>query len=277
MPQSTSTSIASTSDDGHSESPLWGEDTTIDVPETSAPFLHNHNSLVGTLNNSFALPDLDFDLEQLMEPIPPTPVRTASRQPQDSLSETSDSTQQNSRNRGDSQFVVNCAQVMSDLENYIVAELNSYSIAWDVTKRAVEMLVQLSEAPSPARSMRCTILLTAIMYQILDLFENCYVMLSKDSGTQNNPTFSLRPTQSLFLPGVGRGKMGLDAEEQSSWRCQMLLKEVHQTSDVLQRMKVAAAKWPEQTRFNHGITKVGCFVDIELRLGDLANRIARRR
>ncbi|KAF2677296.1 hypothetical protein K458DRAFT_163578 [Lentithecium fluviatile CBS 122367] len=278
---SNSTDTSSLTGDDDDALAQWAQDAIMNIPEHNADFLQNHDSIMASMGDSYNLPAMDFNLDTLLQPFPASPPTqpTESRPMQSPISQpqTSSFTPHRPRDRSDSQFVIDCTQIVSDLENYIVADLKSFKIVLGLVKRALEKVVQLSDTPQAARNMRCTILLTAIMYQVVELLDVCYIMLSEDSDRQCNPSFTLRPANSLLLPGLGLGDFGIDAEEQNAWRSQMILKEVRQAGEVLRKMKMLATKGPEQLQPSHGRSRGECFVDLELKLTDLAGRIARRR
>ena len=251
----------------------WAQGETMDVPENNADFLQNLDSTITSI------PAMEFNLDSLLGPFSP-PSSTPSAEPrptQTSAAQGSDPVPHPPRDRTDSQFVIDCTQILSDLENYIVADLKSFKVVLGLVKCALEKVFQLSDTPQAARNMRCTILLTAIMYQIVELLDFCYTMLSEDSDRQCHPSFSLRPATSLLPPGIGIRDFGIDAEEQYAWRSQMLFKEVRQAGELLRKLKMLASKGPEQMHPSHGRSRGECFVDLELQLADLAGRIARSR
>jgi hypothetical protein len=251
----------------------WTQDATMDVPDNNADFLQNLDSTITSI------PSLEFDMDSLLQPFPTSSATPSgeSRRTQTSAAQELDYVPHPPRDRSDSQFVVDCTQIVSDLENYIVADLKSFKVVLGLVKRALEQVFRLSNNPQAARNMRCTILLIVVMYQIVELLNVCYTMLSEDSDPQCQPSFSLRPATSLLLPGMGIGDFGIDAEEQYAWRSQKILREVRQAGELLHTIKMLASKGSEQMHPSHGRSRGECFVDLELQLTDLAGRIARRR
>lgn len=258
--------------------PVSRQDSGLGISRASDP-------MMTTMSEDFMLPStIDFSLDNFLQPFPGSPAQPppVSRQRLPSVYPMPTSNgHSRSKSQNDSQFVIDCTQIISDLENYIVADLKSFKIVLGLVKRALEKLVQLSDMQQGTRTMRCMILLTAIVYQIVELLEVCFVMLSEESDRQSGPNLtSLRPSGGLLLPGLGLGDFGIDVEEQNAWRSQMLLKEVRQASEVLRRLKTLAYLGPEVSAASAAQGSRGreqCFVDLELRLTDLAGRIARRR
>jgi hypothetical protein len=282
---SSSTDTSSlTGDDEEPPTTRWAQDSILDMADNNTDFLQNHDPIMTSMGNTnYTLPAIDFNLETLLQPFPASPP-TQQTEPRRLQTPTArpppNPIPHPQRDLSDSQFVIDCTQIVGDLENYIAADLKSFKIVLGLVKRALERVFQLSDTQQAARNMRCTILLTAIMYQIVELLDVCYTMQSDDSHSnpQSNPSpFSLRPATSLLLPGLGIGDFGIDAEEQRAWRSQMILKEVRQAGEVLRKMKMLAAKGPEQMHPDHGRSRGECFVDLELRLTHLADRIMRRR
>ncbi|KAF2276643.1 uncharacterized protein EI97DRAFT_432887 [Westerdykella ornata] len=238
------------------------------------------SDIMTSMTDDFMLPAIDFNLDHLLQPFPPSPPLSQPAPDRDRQQNPRVQSQsaRPSKNPSDSQFVIDCTQIISDLENYIVADLKSFKIVLGLIKRALEKLTQLSDIQKGSRNMRCIILLTAIMYQIVELLEVCQTMVSEETDRHCVSSFSIRPS-GLLLPGLGLGDFGIDAEEQKAWRSQMVLKEVRQASEVLRSMKTLAgmgSKPTSQSGTPQGRSREQCFVDLELRLTELAGRIARR-
>lgn len=305
------TSGASTYPDDESDGiAQWTTESSIDPNEGQANFLDDSTihaahvnmgrqlsnpsqDIMTSLGEEFMLPAMDFSMENLLQPFPPSPPlsqpapepsrprgpstqSTSTHNPNPDPNPSPAPTSQRMKNSTDSQFVIDCTQIISDLENYIVADLKSFKIVLGLVKRALEKLTLLGDMQKSSRNMRCIILLTAIMYQIVELLDVCQEMVSEETERQASATFSLRPS-GLLLPGLGLGDFGIDAEEQKAWRSQMVLKEVRQASEVLRSMKKLAGIGPNfSSQSEQGLSREHCFVDLEFRLTDLAGRIARR-
>jgi hypothetical protein len=147
----------------------------------------------------------------------------------------------------ESQSVLACTQLISSLENYIIADLKALDIILGIIKKAVDSLNQLISLQEPVCNFRCQMLFGVIMNQIITLLEvGCGSMV--DGGKKGppdslSPLFGETPLNSLNssylnLPAFALGTFQLDAKEQRSWRAQIVSKELQQTSTILQRIMV---------------------------------------
>jgi len=181
------------------------------------------------------------------------------------------------RNDIDSRCVVECCQTITDLENYILAELKAFKIVVGIIKRALEKVTQLINIQNGSRNLRCMMLFTTIMYQVLELIESSYTTLDEESERHRNRSMDQSP--SLLMAGLGLGDLCMDPEEQSAWSAQIILKESNQAAEVVRKIKALASVGPNLAGTDSSLGKARelCYIDLEMRFKDLANRIANRR
>ncbi|OCL06607.1 hypothetical protein AOQ84DRAFT_223642 [Glonium stellatum] len=284
----------------------WAADSQLESSETGVDFLddssnirvaNNSNSgpLSGTSSSvvasspgdDFVLPALDFNLEELLRsPSPPPPLPPlAPIQQTESTTPTAQTEAQSGRQQQNgisSQCVVDCCQIINDLENYILAELKVFKLVLGIVKKALEKLIQLIAIQQGSRNLRCLMLFNTIMYQIIELLESCHAALSEESERQRGRG-SIGQSPSVLSSGLGYSDFCMDAEEQSAWRSRVMLKEMNQASEVVQKIKTLAGVGPDPSGTSTPLVgkarefREHCYIDLELRLKDLATRITRQR
>ncbi|KAI0542842.1 hypothetical protein GGR58DRAFT_449815 [Xylaria digitata] len=178
-----------------------------------------------------------------------------------------------SRSEGDSQCCLECCQMISDLENYIMAELKAFKILLGIIRRALGRLAELINSQQNSRNLRCIMLFTTVMYQILELLEACLSNVVAETSRQQGRGFS---AGSL---GIGFGDFTIDAEEQSAFRIQTILKEVYQAMEALSKLRTLAtgAVGTQNSSDSGNTNQRGDYcLDLELRFKELRDRIQQR-
>lgn len=87
------------------------------------------------------------------------------------------------RSEGDSQCCLECCQMISDLENYIMAELKAFKILMGIIRTALGRLAELISSQQNSRNLRCVVLFIALMYQIFELLETCLSIVEADTSS----------------------------------------------------------------------------------------------
>jgi hypothetical protein len=181
------------------------------------------------------------------------------------------------RNEQDSQCILECVRIIGDVENYIMADLRCFKILLGTVRKALNSLKTLIGLQQASRNLRCLFLFSTVMYQVLEMLETCVVNVQRESKAGCS---SLSTTSSLGLRKdsmMGIEHFGMDPEEQSEWRLQIILKEVNHATEVLKKMKSLAGVGPDQEASRHdeaSKSRQGCYLDLELRLEDLSTRIS---
>ncbi|KAI0401582.1 hypothetical protein F4802DRAFT_422397 [Xylaria palmicola] len=173
------------------------------------------------------------------------------------------------RNEGDSQCCLECCQMINDLENYIMAELKAFKILLGIIRRALERLGALIDLQQDSRNLRCVMLFTTLMYQILELLEVCLSIVTAETTRQRS-----RSLAGVSF-GIGFGDITMDAEEQSAFRMQTILREVQQAAEVLVKLRALATGGSDRNASGaqQGVVAQGDhYLDLELRFKDLAAR-----
>jgi hypothetical protein len=177
------------------------------------------------------------------------------------------------RSERDSQCCLECCQMINDLENYIMAELKAFKILLGIIRRALGKLAELISSQHNSKNLRCIMLFTTLLYQILELLETCLSTVLAETSRQQGQGLS---GGSL---GFGFGDFTIDAEEQSAFRTQSILKEVQHAIEVLSKLR-SISTWPSSNPSNSDLRDMNqhsdhC-LDLEMRFKALRTRIQRR-
>ncbi|KAI0382177.1 hypothetical protein F5Y04DRAFT_50310 [Hypomontagnella monticulosa] len=179
------------------------------------------------------------------------------------------------RTEVDSQCCLECCQIINDLETYIMADLKVFKIILGIVQNATSKLAQLIRLQRGSRNLRCMMLFTTLMYQILELLEVglCAIAADKD-----------KPRTRILAGGTAFEYEGVsvDVEEQSVLRKQTLLKEVKQATEVLGMLTILATAGPNSEPGIGPVSAQGkaggeCQIDLECRFKDLALRCGGKR
>ena len=192
----------------------------------------------------------------------------------------------------DSQCVQGCCQIILNLESYIGANVTSFDILLGILKKAIDMLNHLVAIQRDATNVRINGLLGVIMCQITLLFESgCEEFLASpanraDSQNTAPTSFGTGVSSAPRLGGIAEyfsgfnfGVFQVDPQEQRAWRARVILKELQQASEILQRI-VALGRMGQghnmpQTSLSFHPQQELCFTDIERRLESLCEDVRR--
>jgi hypothetical protein len=170
----------------------------------------------------------------------------------------------------DSDCVLACCQIISTLENYLMTNLRALDIILGVIRESVDALNRIMNLQQDSRAFRCHALMGAIMYQIIELLEaGCNAFLAE--STHRVPA-GLDKLPSIAGFGIGLYQIG-GGVQQRQWRAQAVLKEVQQANEILQRVVALQRLGHEHER--QGAEKEACHADLERRLRQLGNAVAR--
>jgi hypothetical protein len=179
---------------------------------------------------------------------------------------------QESKKESDSRCVMQCCQLVGDLESYIVADVGAFQILLGIVRKANEKLNELIGLQQGSRNLRCMMLFNTISYQIIELLDCCH----KSIGARGQ-----RRT-SLLMPsgsGLGLDGFGFDEEEQFAWQAQRILKEINHGAETVAKMKLLAGVGPDHSTAGttpQSAAREHCYADLERRLKDLAATAKRR-
>lgn len=238
-------------DPGRSHSMIYGSES----------FLHDN------IGDGF----LDFEVE---EPLTPAGSSTAVAPAAAEIPSTQETHQnlprqaRKQRSDIDSACVLQSCRLISDLENYIAADVKAFQILLDIVRKAIRGLTELIGQQKESRNLRCIMLFSTLCYQIVELLEMCH-------DTVSGPTYqsSLIRTVGLGIPGFGD-----DDEEQTAWQAQRILKETHQGCEMVRKLRLLAGVGPENQSAGgtaESSNREHCFNDVERRfkeLGVIVNR-----
>ncbi|KAF3058431.1 hypothetical protein GL218_05724 [Daldinia childiae] len=258
---------------------------TMASPDDSSNMQAAQHSNTGTSSNSesittytndteISMSSIDANLEDFLAPYPTMapPIEHASEI--ETTPQLQVSLGLRPRSEVDSQCCLECCHIISELENYIMEDLKVFKIIIGIVRTATLKLTQLMRLQQGSRNLRCLMLFTTLMYQILELLEVCLCAVAADKDKQ----------RSRILPGgsgFGFEGFSIDAEEQLAFRTQTLLKEVRQATEALGSLKTLATVGPSSETGGgpdsaQGKARGDCQVDLEHRFKDLAVRCARK-
>ncbi|KAI1394563.1 hypothetical protein F4819DRAFT_481150 [Hypoxylon fuscum] len=226
-------------------------------------------------NDDFSM-TMDVNLDNLLMPQPPISPRMHNVEESPTTPQMLISLGLRPRNEVDSQCCLEACQAISDLENYIMADLKAFKIILGIVRKALEKLTHLMSLQQSSRNLRCLMLFTTLMYQVLELLEVCLSTVAAEEERQRSRSLT------GGLSSLGFGDFSIDAEEQSAFRIQTILKETQQATEVLGRLKTLTGVGPDPGSVNYSQSAQGkargdCYVDLEIRLRDLTTRCARKR
>ena len=173
----------------------------------------------------------------------------------------------------DSRCVLACTHIISNLENYILLELKALDLSLTVVRQTINELSRLVDTQQASRSFRCMALFSVIIYQIVELLEvGCVGFLSESQiGSTNGFPDWLRDGGT---PGLGFGAFRMDAREQRAWRADIVLKELQQISETLQKIITLARLGPRQACQGTSEERAACYSELERRLQALWHKVA---
>lgn len=176
----------------------------------------------------------------------------------------------------DSRCVLACTQIISNLENYILAELKALDLSLTIVRQTVNELSRLIDTQQASRSFRCMALFSVIMYQIVELLEvGCagFLVESQVGSTDELPDW----LRNGGTPGLGFGAFRMDAREQRAWRADIVLKELRQISETLQKIVTLARLGPRQACQGTSEERAACYSELERRLRALSEKVAQHK
>lgn len=199
-------------------------------------------------------------------PVPPSPVSQTSSAPPSIPSP-----------RLDSQSVLACTQIISNLENYILADLKPLDLILGIIKQTVGSLTDLVHLQQATHNFRCISLFSVVMYQIIELFEaGCGPFLHEgredDSRRLPAPT-NLAIPQCSIGSGLGFGAFEVQAEEQRSWRAHIVVKELRQCVELLRKVVALARSKAVEMAPSLVDSVPGCYQNVDHRLHGLIARM----
>ncbi|MCJ1380216.1 hypothetical protein MMC17_003319 [Xylographa soralifera] len=178
----------------------------------------------------------------------------------------------------DSQCILACCSIVTNLETYIDARIKVLDLALDVVRKAVTSLTQIIDQGSNSRC--CHMLLAAIMYQVVLVLERgCATFLEQHHAAATGTTSSNDNSGGLaqfdsvggMLCGFGFSGFQVDAGEQRAWRARVVLKEIRQVNEILKRITALATR--DATIPLPALAEETCHRDVILRLETLAAQL----
>lgn len=225
--------------------------------------------------SEFALPATDQSFEELLNFSPSMPAHIEQATELRAPVYPSTSFALRPRNDVDSQCCIECCQMFMDLENYIVSQLKAFKLLLGIIRKALERLAHLVGVQQESRDLRCLMLLSTIMYQIIELLEVCLDAMKAEGDKQRARRLTGTST------GLGFGDYAIDEEEQTALRVQTILKEINQAVEVLRKIKVLAGMGPENDQSAgsdsaQGQARQCCYDDLEVRFENLRLQCTRQ-
>ncbi|KAL9119545.1 MAG: hypothetical protein Q9187_003904, partial [Circinaria calcarea] len=148
----------------------------------------------------------------------------------------------------DSQCILACCSIITNLETYIDAQTKVLDISLEVVRKAVTSITRIINQGSNGRC--CHMLLGAITYQVMLVLERgCATFLeqhhaaaSGSSSREINGGLPQFDPVGGMLSGFGLGGFGVDAAEQRAWRARMVLKEIRQVNEIFKSITALAKR-----------------------------------
>ncbi|KAI0508618.1 hypothetical protein F5B22DRAFT_395740 [Xylaria bambusicola] len=172
------------------------------------------------------------------------------------------------RNETDSQCLLECCHMLSDLENVIVDEVKGSKIILGMVKQALDRMAHFIELQQDSRNLRCRMLFDTLMYQVVELLETCL-----SSATTDKERLGRGFSAMGSFSGLGYGDYTMDAEEQLAFRTQAILKEVRHATQILEGLKRLASPRPaDGCNLSQTFSLHDCHRDLHLRFDDMTTR-----
>lgn len=168
-----------------------------------------------------------------------------------------------------------CAQIIINLENYILAELKALDFCLGIVRQTVDELGWLVETQQASRNSRYMGIFAVIMSQIIELLEvECADYLFEGKSEAANGFSEWLRNQST--PGFGFGAFRMGAREQRAWRAGIVLKKVRQSSEILQKIITLARLGPLQLSPGTAEDWAACYSELEGRFRALCEKIGQQ-
>lgn len=215
-------------------------------------------------------PGLQSNLEDLlMRNLPDTPAPTPTQKMPLSLG-------LRPRNEVDSRCCLECCQLISDMETYIMADLRAFKIILEIIRKAIDKAKRLTTIQEDSCNLRCLFLLNTLMYQILELLELGLSIVNLERERHRNESMSGH----VSGLGLGFGDTSIDAEEQLAFKVQRLLKEGQRATELTSQIATLAGMGPDAgppdvSEIVQEKARRGCHLDLFLRLKDFTERLTK--
>jgi hypothetical protein len=214
----------------------------------------------------------DTDLEDMLvshSPLPTHPHLEQAKGPSSSHLGTRVSVQSRSRREIDSQCCIECCQTITELESLIMSGLRAFRIVLEIVRGVFERLARMIELQKGSRNMKCIMMITSVLYQVLEVFEIC---LSAATMEHDRPRDRSLVSGGLFA--LGLDGFSTDLEEQSELRGRLIMREIKRAAEVLQNLRdLAGGGLVSASNTGRGDS----YFDIEMRLKDLTTQLIRNR
>ncbi|KAI0172952.1 hypothetical protein GGR52DRAFT_572762 [Hypoxylon sp. FL1284] len=172
----------------------------------------------------------------------------------------------------DSKCVLASAHILATLENYLLSELRALDLILEAIRKATIELKKLVQLQQQSRCSRCILLFTAIMFQVVELLEVGSRPLP--DSEDDFPGGFLAGMQTHFVPALGFGAFSPNAEEQRSWRSQLVRREYRHVSEILSSVMVLARLGPRGASPAPEMVaqRTMCLMNLERKLKDLCKK-----
>jgi hypothetical protein len=217
---------------------------------------------------------IDFNLNELLQSPPST----------EELSESTSAVQPTMplslglrpRNDQDSQCILECSKIITDLENYIMADLKAFKLLISIIKKALDSQATLIGLQQGSRNLRCLFLFSTILYQVLEMLESSVASARRESRSAQDSSGSY-PSAAAQFPRLAFGDFGMDPEDQLAWQLQTVSREVNHAIEVIRKLKSLSGIGPEdESRRGDDIgnSREGCYLDLEMRYSALSSHVS---
>ena len=192
--------------------------------------------------------DMDFGQAHDQSSIAPSSIPDPTESPTivDGSSSTEDTRYEEnvvSEDLTNSQCVIACASVITNLEKFIEAQVELFDMAIDVVRKSLSSLSQIIDY-NPT-SQRCRLLLTVILDQIVQTLERIWsnsIEQPASSGSGNSKASHQPGKRSNMFSTLPLGDFQISAMEQRAFKARLVLKETRLASKIWQDAKGLASQ-----------------------------------
>ncbi|KAF2201384.1 hypothetical protein GQ43DRAFT_471834 [Delitschia confertaspora ATCC 74209] len=232
---------------------------------------HNPSGPISRYSISSEAPiraSLEFNMEDLLR----YPLDQAPYEVDHAASDSSTESDSKKRAEMDSQCMLVCCQIASELESYIHADIKSLRIILDIAKKGSDRVNDAMTLQQGSQTPRCMAMFVVVLYQIIQILESGCSCLSDLANQKSTVSTQING----MVPGLSLGGFGMEPEEQVFYRSQLVRKAIQQVSELLLKMKKLSGIGESGSNMNANTPeeREKCFADLESRLKKLINMVS---
>lgn len=164
--------------------------------------------------------------------------------------------------------VLNCCDMASQLEKYLLADLKPLDIILETYRRTILQLEEMTHELRETFHARALMMLIIIMTQIVELIRVGCDELLHGAGVSDRRN-SRRQSSNL---NFGFGALQPDLNEQRSWRAQIVIKELQRGRRLLDQLSTLGSSCKGQSD-GKATTSVAIVIDLDHKLERLISQL----